>query len=513
MLDQLGAFARAVDSAMCNWFGEHGATITGVGIGLTLVPDPLSTTVGVGLLMANAAAQLGCTYDQDALVDSRCMRDVGVLFAYQVAVQGYDLIIYDDQGNQRGVATSGAPHLEIKRVVRLAGDTVFYETIDKDGNVEGRSFEMGGPVFLGYGISQSNPDVVAWREVGEPCPDVPPELAPVQYIDQTTNCSMTVEFDRFVEGEAGALYVSTKISPSASTRTDGGTIGGCNFNTSLVVVQIGGGGGSGGGGGPWVAPYPTNASTPLLNNLVGGLIRGLVGAGIQQILDAIAGLLGPKFLAGSFTMTAPCDVDGEGKPEFRTWDFDAASFPERMNAHQVALMEMLQQHLNWKTPTCNDVIEKGEGNWRTIGFRSDNTSLYGKSRLRKRFRYRSTSQWTTNELVDHWKDFTFTSGPVIVSHLGASWGSPQVWAATADEGKRVIRHAAGEAGIDPDQVGRWQVGGSSSSRLGVSDTMRVDTTGGFYWITARDGSDNRPDVPTLPDSESGVDINLENDYQ
>ena len=135
-----------------------------------------------------------------------------------------------------------------------------------------------------------------------------------------------------------------------------------------------------------------------------------------------------------------------------------------------------------------------EGDYRTISFRSDETSPYGKSRLRKRFKYRSQSGLDLGAVVDHWRDFTWQAGPITVSHFGSALGAPQVWAASIDEGKRVIRHAGGEAGIDPDQVGKWAIGGSDNARYGVSDTMRVDTTGGYYWITARDGSNGRPIV-------------------
>ena len=135
-----------------------------------------------------------------------------------------------------------------------------------------------------------------------------------------------------------------------------------------------------------------------------------------------------------------------------------------------------------------------KGDYRTISFRSDETSPFGKSRLRKRFKYRSQSGLDLGAVVNHWRDFEFAAGPVAVGHVGSALGSPQVWAATADEGKRVIRHAGGEAGIDPDQVGEWRIGGSDNSRYGVSGQMRVDTTGGYYWITARDGSDARPIV-------------------
>jgi hypothetical protein len=237
------------------------------------------------------------------------------------------------------------------------------------------------------------------------------------------------------------------------------------------------------------------------------VIGGAVGAGLKLIGEELARMSEPPVLAGSFLFTAPCDVDENGVPASQLYEFEESSFNQRLLNHQIALMDMLQQHLNWKTPTCgeNDQPES-EGDWRTVSFRSDETSPYGKSRLRKRLRYRSQSEWTYDALINHWKDFVWESGPVVVKHLGSSWGTPQVWAATADEGKRVIRHAAGEAGIDPDQVGRWSISGSRSPRLGVSDTMRVDTTGGYYWITSRDGSDNRPIVAALPQPGSGVDI-------
>ena len=137
---------------------------------------------------------------------------------------------------------------------------------------------------------------------------------------------------------------------------------------------------------------------------------------------------------------------------------------------------------------------KLEGDFRTISFRSEEVSPGGKSCLRKRLRYRSVSGIGLDGLIDHWKDFSFSAGPVIVQHRGSTWGTVKCWASSIDEGKRVILHAAAEAGIDANQTGRWQISGSSSARLGMPGTMKVDITGGYYWITARDGSDNRPMV-------------------
>lgn len=219
---------------------------------------------------------------------------------------------------------------------------------------------------------------------------------------------------------------------------------------------------------------------------------------LDEIKECACNPPAASIAGGQFTFRAACDKDAEGNPLEQTLTLSSAgtladAFQALAN-NQVQMMAMIQQHLLWKTPTCDKERPELKGEWRTISFRSDETSPYGKSRLRKRFRYRSESSAELGSVVDYWKDFTFTSGPVCVYHKGSSVGTPQVWAASIDEGKRVIRHAFGEAGINPDQVGEWGTSSSDNPRYGVSDTMRVDTTGGYYWITARDGSNARPIV-------------------
>ena len=157
-----------------------------------------------------------------------------------------------------------------------------------------------------------------------------------------------------------------------------------------------------------------------------------------------------------------------------------------------AMQDLFQQHLEWRTPICRG--PKKEGEFRTISFISDEKSPNGDGRVAKRFRYRSSSGLGLEAVVDHWRGFVWSAGPVVVKHADAPWGTPQVWAASIDEGKRVLRHAAGESGFDPDQVGRWVVGGSNNPRYGVPGTMRVNTSGGYWWITARDGASERPQV-------------------
>ena len=63
MQNQLLSFLKAVDTAACQWFGEYGGALDALGYALVMAKNPLSTTVGSGLLLANAAAEMGCDFD------------------------------------------------------------------------------------------------------------------------------------------------------------------------------------------------------------------------------------------------------------------------------------------------------------------------------------------------------------------------------------------------------------------------------------------------------------------
>ena len=193
-------------------------------------------------------------------------------------------------------------------------------------------------------------------------------------------------------------------------------------------------------------------------------------------------------------LVSVCETDSSGEPISQAVEEVIPALPinDAILTRLDALVPLLQGQKDFKQPICEPPAP--EGDFRTISFRSEQVSPNGKSCLLKRLRYRSISGIGLDALIDHWKDFVWSSGPVIVQHRGATWGTVKCWASSIDEGKRVIRHAAAEAGIDADQTGRWQISGSSSARLGMPGTMKVDITGGYYWITARDGSDNRPMV-------------------
>ncbi len=218
----------------------------------------------------------------------------------------------------------------------------------------------------------------------------------------------------------------------------------------------------------------------LLANLIPDLI-GLLGG-----LDGKA-----KAPAKTLTMSAYCNSDEEGNQESYSVIYPEMEMLEGILDRINDIPGFLEQHLAWKTPTCNERPQL-EGDWVTINWISDEASGDSTLRLRKRTRYRSKSGRDSKQLQDYFRTFEWDAGPVCTKHTGSWWGSPQVWAATADEGKRVIRHIAGEAGIDPDQVGRWEISGSRNPRFGMTGHMRVRLIEGFPWVSSREGSDMLP---------------------
>ena len=157
-----------------------------------------------------------------------------------------------------------------------------------------------------------------------------------------------------------------------------------------------------------------------------------------------------------------------------------------------AVMLFLQTHLDFKHKTCGSIRPQLEGTWVSTRWISDGNSPGSERPLRKLFRYRSKSTLTDEQLRDYWSGLTWQAGPFCVSHKGAWWGTPQVWAQSEEEGKRVIRFAGSEAGIDPDQAGQWVISSSDSPRYGMSGTMRLEAPNGIRWVTRREGPSGVP---------------------
>ena len=334
--------------------------------------------------------------------------------------------------------------------------------------------------------------------VGDFCTDGAPE-PPLQnppvpdhtYVDQTTNCTYIVKFEGFIrETEDGPIQPVFQISSENQTRANGGRMGGCNLSP---VIYTPGPNGPGGPGGPRLPPIPVPPNPP---GPIGGvpwwagpLLGGATGAALTLIGQELAKLTTAEMEAGDFTLTAPCDYTEEGDNKSYFFPFPKGTYQQRVIDHQMAILETLQYHLNSKTPTCSSNAKPPlEGEWVTTRWESEEVMPHSGHRLRKQFRYRSKSGLPLQERSAYWEWFQWQSGDVCVIHKGAWWGTPQVWAASEEEGKRVIRFAAGEAGLDPDQVGEWVVSSSDSPRYGMSGTMKIRLYKGFPWITSRGGA-------------------------
>ena len=485
---------RAAGAALCEGLTVAGQSLIGFGAvslvagGAGVVPISL----GAAALMASAA---GCNWDPDGPgpepegpPQELCYRGAST---FQI-----DTL---QNGEYKGGSTP-----EVSEITRISykerqscpggGSVDTYEIFWKSttGTPGTTALFWGGPCS---GVTYT------WRQVWtgddtclDPGPEPAPVIPPYEYTDPVDGCTLIVNWKGLATDELGHLNPVFKIEPGSDLRTGGGVIGGCNFEP---VIYSGPPAGPPGPPlyGPWNPDWdlPGGGLTPwgdFLRDLAGGLIG-------NALYDLATSLLTVPYSGTTYRLVSVCELDPDGEPISKAVEevIPAGPINDAILSRLDALVPLLQGQKDFNQPVCPPV--KLQGEFRTIGFISEETSPNGKSRLRKRLRYRSMSGIGLGELIDYWKDFQFDAGPVTVKHRGASWGTITVWAASADEGKRVIRHAAGEALIDADQVGRWEISGSSSARLGMPGRMRVNTKGGFYWITERDGSDGRPMVGIL----------------
>ena len=330
---------------------------------------------------------------------------------------------------------------------------------------------------------------------GSGIPEPPGMDTPFTVTDPESGCSMQVTFQGFLAaGEDAPPSPVWLMQSPPEERSSGGIIGGCNFMPTLYWQPP--------GGPPTSPPVPPDEDgqddpdgTPWWGKILIGATGALAGNLLGQIIKNHYEKVYPP---GAFDLVAPCDFEEDGKtPLVRTWDFPASKINERILIHQAALMEIMQQHLDWKTPVCLAKYEKG-AYVRSLAFESEADPDNNYQRTTKRFRYRSNSPCDVRLLAEHWRDFIWNTGPVIVKHTGSPLGSPQVWAATADEGKRVIQHAGREAGIDPDKAGKWTIGSVDSPRYGLRSTVGLKEVDGIWAATSRIGPSDWPPSSKVP---------------
>ena len=493
MSDNTDALSRGYEAALCNYLQAAGGTAVGAlaysAIGGPAVSVPVAVAVAGISAMAYAH---GCSWDPDAPGNLPGSGDEAIKPGQCMETVGCDLML--TRGAQGGASYTGP----VRKLL---------------SSVRSGTYPNGTPKCTTTwidcdGIEQSDDEAIEslWpigtyvRDGGECVGDPSPEPGPnptdyvYEYTDEITNCTNNFSLQGFVttpDGQWNPVFDVSEAGTDPGVRNTATkpTVG-CSFNNIVIYKKptSGGGdppiiippGGGGGGGGDDEVPWWLGPLTDFLPYLA------------YNTLMELAAAIAENYPEETWELVSPCDKDDEGQPDRAYFPIPGGGFQRTVMDKLDALQANQQVALSWKTPICTPEPTPLEGDFRTISFRSDETSPYGKSRLRKRLRYRSLSGIGLGELVDHWKDFTFEGGPYRVRWTGGSWGTVEVWAASEDEGKRVIQHAAAEAGAYALETGGWSTRVSSSTRLGVPGTMRVDTTGGYYWITERDGSDGRP---------------------
>jgi len=334
-------------------------------------------------------------------------------------------------------------------------------------------------------------------------PPVPPPIETYPYTDPETGCVLNVDFQGFLQASEGGDVAPVYLiqSPPDDSRADGGRIvGGCNF---APTIYYGGPGGPQGPGGPSGPSGPVNIPVdpddpqepgpngePWWTNYVKAALGGVVAGITEEVIEGFFAGEQPSMI---YRAVSVCEKDESGEPisEAVEIPIPALKAPAAQIARLDAIVELLQAHKNFKQPICNGK-PKLEGDWVTLRFESDEPSPNSNRAIRKLLRYRSKSGAGLGAITDYWRGFTWTTGQVIVAHKGAWWGTPQVWAVSANEGKRVLRHVAREAGIDPDQVGEWVISGSRDPRYGVSLPVKFAQLDGGPWVTQRDSPSGPP---------------------
>ncbi|MFZ9656474.1 MAG: hypothetical protein ACO29V_12535, partial [Limnohabitans sp.] len=317
---------------------------------------------------------------------------------------------------------------------------------------------------------------------------------PYNYTDSETGCELTVNWEGIRLGEDGRPYPVYKIEPSATPRAGGAIIGGCNFSPVLYV-------GGGGGGGIPPVPYPPSPPSPPDRpwwwDFADDAIGGIVGAVARKLLEE---LTQEKVAGRVYRLASACEVNDAGEPIDQAAEvvIPDLSMTKAIVYRLDALEYLLQAHKDFKQPVCSK-RDPLTGEPVTVRFRSDANSPAGNAPLEKSLTYRDQTAAPLATHADHWADFTWQAGPVCVISKGLSWGFPQVWASSAEEGKRVLSHAASVAGVDlSDPKHKWLVTGSSDGRYGMSGTMRVRRRGGALCVSKRNGASGLPLLAVPP---------------
>jgi hypothetical protein len=483
--------AAVAKSAMCGLLA-NGGNLAAVNIIKNGVRTPASAVVGLGAGLGLLALNYACNYDPNQTkpgtespltgcskagsgshlrVKARRRSDnVEVDFS----LSGLD-IVKEITKVERGTAQNGDPQV-----------TVWQKLDDGYENpiaINLTTYFNPYTVVTGAGSCDAQG---AWPP-GAPTWDTP--------VTAPSGCQMIVNLDSFLMNEDGSLRPVMKIRPAASALATGGVIGGCNFNP---IVYVGGDDGGGGGDPPWYVPWQDQpdgpGGEPWWYSLLRGTAGGLVSAAVGKLLDEI---FAAKLPATVYRLRSVCETGTSGGAVdlVREVVIPSSKVLDGIAARLDALPVLTQGLKDFKQPVCSDHTPKN-GIAHRVRFISAGVSPRNGKRYLKDLGYRDQSGRPLAEHREHWKTFRWESGPFLVSSRGLPWGQPQVWAASFEEGRRVLTHAAAIAGVDvSSESHRWFERVSYSARIGAVESFGVarDRTG-EVWVVTRDSPDGWPEL-------------------
>ena len=483
-------FDAAANQALCEMLSSVGGGAASYAAWGLLTPGPFDEWAALGVAgLSGLAYAYGCQWDttgageESALPQGSCIETLdGSLNVVSVTGSGFRYPVltglravgnFNSQGDGNcgypctrweitGTGTDGNP----KSTIVVTPDTEHFETELASGT-----------------CSKTN-------DVQQP--------GTTTYTDPDDGCQINVTFQGYAVGEGGTTGAAWKIEPAPVLRAGGGIIGGCTF-APVLYYQPPGGGGGGGTYIPWNPGPDGPGGEPWWMDVLRATLGGVVGAAVKALLDEILqGSVGGKV----YRITSVCETDSQGEPISQSVEVDIPTLPwdEAIIYRLDALEHIMQGLKDFKQPICSR--SKPVGDFVTVHFESDAPSIAGERPLRKYLRYRDQMASDLAAHAAHWENFAWEAGPVIVIHKNAPWGIVKVWAADADEGKRVIRHAGTISGINVDAEGEWLVTSSDDPRYGRTGTMRLgrrkSAQGMVLTISKRGGPDGLPIVPVDP---------------
>ena len=269
---------QAAGGALCNVLNTYGSSaplLTAISL---IEPTPIGEVAAVTSGLAALAAASGCEWNTDGEgpppqgIYTGCKRfseGEGTMIAFRI-----DLDQFFPQFDYTEI-------LNANRTTDELGAPIYRYVYTRPNGTEGSADFLVSTFKDFRGVAKTGTGAVC----EEPAPPAtPPTPDPYNYTDQETGCSLTVNFQGWGLDQAGRANGIWKIEPAADLlRTDGGIIGGCNFEP---VIYVDDGGGGGGGSGPNFPIHTLLFLQGLLQGMTG--LETLQGKSLPVLLELLS---------------------------------------------------------------------------------------------------------------------------------------------------------------------------------------------------------------------------------